>query len=242
MSGHSKWATTKHQKAVTDAKRSNLFTKLANVVSVAARSGSDPTMNFQLRLAIDRARAANMPKDKIERAIKRGTGELGGAQVEEILYEAYGPHGTAILIETLTDNKNRASGEIRAVLHKLGGKLAGAGAVSYLFERKGEIRVSFPRAGDNQTEVEKIEEVIIESGAEDYERIDDGYLVYTAADSLASVRDALQAKGLRLEGAQLIWQPTTVVTLAEEESQKILNLLETIDDLDDVANVSSNLG
>lgn len=240
MSGHSKWATTKRQKAVTDAKRSNLFTKLANVVAVAARSGADPSMNFQLRLAIEKARAANMPKDGIDRAIKRGTGELGGAQIEEVLYEGYGPHGTAILIEVTTDNKNRAVGEIKAVLNKLGGKLAGSGSVSYLFERKGEIKIE-GRSSKIEGR-EKTEEAIIESGADDFEEIEDGFLVYCQANNLSKVKTQIQDSGLLVENAEIVYIPKTHVEVSPEQSDKIVRLLETIDDLDDVTSVSSNLG
>ena len=241
MSGHSKWATTKHQKAAADAKRSNLFTKISNMISVAARAGGDPTMNFQLRLSIDKARSANMPKDKIEKAIKRGTGELGGARIEEILYEAYGPTGTAILIEVLSDNRNRAASEIKSVLNKLGGKLAGSGAVSYLFERNGEIRIK-DGSLDSARGKEKIEENIIDSGAQDYERIDDGYLVYCAPNELSNVKNSLHESGLEVQSADLVFKPKTTVDLDEEASTKVIKMLHALDDLDDVANVSSNLG
>jgi YebC/PmpR family DNA-binding regulatory protein len=237
MSGHSKWATTKHQKAATDAKRSNLFTKIANLISVSARHGGDPTMNFQLRLAMDKARAANMPKDKIERAIKRGMGELGGAIIEEVMYEAYGQGGTAILIETLTDNRNRTSAEIKAILNRLGGKFAGAGSVAYLFERKGEIRLS--TKGRAQEEVELI---ILDSQAEDYLAIDDGFLVYSRPEDLAKVRDQLMKAGLEVAGAELVWQPKTTTEISQDDSIKVIKLMETLDDLDDVSNISSNLG
>ncbi len=237
MSGHSKWATTKHQKAVTDARRSSLFTKISNLISVAARTGGDPTMNFQLRLAIDKARAANMPKDKIERAIKRGTGELGGTQIEEVLYEAYGPSGIAILIESLTDNRNRASSEIKAVLNKHGGKQAGSGSVAYLFERKGEIKIS--SQGKTNDEIELI---IIDSGAEDYQKAGNDYLIYSKPEELAAVRDALAAAGLTCESAELVWQPKTTTALSETDEAKAIKLLEALDELDDVTNVSSNLG
>ena len=234
MSGHSKWATTKHQKVRTDSKRSNLFTKLANLISVAARSGGDPTMNFSLRLAIDKGKAANMPKDNIERAIKRGTGELGGQRIEEELYEAYGPSGTAILIEATTDNKNRAVAEIKSVLNKFGAKLAGSGAVSYLFERKGVIKVK-----SGQDEEKELE--IIESGAEDYEKIDDGYLIYTKMEDLKAIQDKLSS-GFEVESAELSWEPKDTISLDDEKTDKLLKLMETIDELDDVSNVSSNLG
>lgn len=235
MSGHSKWATTKHQKARTDSKRSNLFTKLANLISVAARSGGDPTMNFSMRLAIDKAKAANMPKDNIERAIKRGTGELGGQRIEEELYEVYGPSGTAILIEATTDNKNRAVAEIKSVLNKSSSKLASSGSVAYLFSRKGVIKAS----GDQSEEAELN---IIDSGADDYEKIEGGYLIYSKMENLRSVSDALANAGFEIESAELSWEPKTTVELSEEDSQKVIKLLESLDDLDDVSNVSSNLG
>jgi len=235
MSGHSKWATTKHQKAATDKKRSNLFTKLANLISVAARSGGDPTMNFSLRLAIDKAKAANMPKENIDRAIKRGTGELGGQRVEEELYEVYGPSGTAILIEATTDNKNRAVAEIKSVLNKSSSKLASSGSVAYLFTRKGVIKAS----GDQGEEAEL---KIIDSGADDYEKIEGGYLIYTKMENLRSVSDALANAGFEIESAELSWEPKDTVTLSDEESEKVIKLLESLDDLDDVSSVSSNLG
>jgi YebC/PmpR family DNA-binding regulatory protein len=237
MSGHSKWATTKHQKAATDAKRSNLFTKIANLISVSARHGGDPTMNFQLRLAMDKARAANMPKDKIERAIKRGMGELGGAIIEEVMYEAYGQGGTAILIETLTDNRNRTSAEIKAILNRLGGKFAGAGSVAYLFERKGEIKLS-----TKGQKLEDVEMAVLDSLAEDYIEIDDGLLVYSKPEDLAKVRDQLSGAGLEVIETQLVWQPKTTSEISPEDTVKVIKLMETLDNLDDVANISSNLG
>ena len=236
MSGHSKWATTKHQKARTDSKRSNLFTKLANLISVAARGGGDPTMNFSLRLAIDKAKTANMPRDNIDRAIKRGTGELGGARVEEIIYKAYGPQGTAILIEALSDNKNRSAAEIKAVLNKLGGKLASSGAVAYQFERKGIIKAK------SSLDEEGAELAIIDSGAQDYEKIGDGYLISTKMEELKTVQDKLVTAGFQVESADLSWEPKETVVLDEEQSEKVIKLLEALDDLDDISNVNSNLG
>ena len=244
MSGHSKWSSIKHQKGVADQRRSNLFTKIANMVSVAARSGGDPTMNFQLRLSIDKAKTANMPKDKIDRAIKRGTGELGGAQIEEILYEIYGLSGTAILVEAATDNKNRASAEIKSALNKYGGKLAGSGAVAYLFERKGEIRIENRESGieNGKNTEEATEEVIINSEAEDYREIENGFLVYTKPEKLGFVTKNLNKTGLACKGSTLVYKPKATVDLSEEESQKVLKLLGALDELDDVSLVSSNLG
>lgn len=231
MSGHSKWSSIKHQKAVTDAKRSSSFTKLANGITVAARAGADPTMNFTLRLAIDRAKSANMPKDNIERAVQRGSGSAG-ASVEEILYEAYGPSGTAILIEVATDNKNRAIGEIKAVLNKLGAKLAESGSVSYLFEKKGQIIV---KTDDPEAEMK-----IIDSGADDYENTDGSYFVYSNPKRLDTVKSALESAGLKVEDYALIWQPKTTVELDEVATTKVMRILETLDNLEDVSGVSSN--
>ena len=246
MSGHSKWASIKHQKAVTDKKRSNVFTKLANNISVAARGGGDPTMNYSLRLAIEKAKEANMPKDNIERAIKRGTGELGGAAATEDLYEIYGPAQTAILVETFSDNKNRTSGEIKAVINKLGAKLASANAVSYLFSHLGELKVSLDGQGIGGRNAnllhEEIEMKIIESGAENYEQIEDGYLVYCKPNELKQISDNLISAGLKVTSSELVWVPKETIEVNEEESDKVIRLLETLDDLDDVKNVSSNLG
>jgi len=233
MSGHSKWATTKHQKAATDAKRSNLFTKLSNNISVAARSGGDVTMNFQLRIVVDKAKAANMPKDRIDKAIKRGTGELGGARAEEVMYEIYGPHSTAVIVEAFTDNKNRTAGEIKAVLNKLSGKLAGSGAVAYLFERKGELKAV---GGD------EVEMAIIDSGADDYQKLDDGFLVYAKPEELKIVLDNLKNAGVQIESSSLVWEPKATVEVADSDSAKVINFLEKLDELDDVTSVSSNLG
>ena len=235
MSGHSKWSTIKRQKATSDARRSNLFTKLANAVSLAARAGGDPGMNFQLRLALERARSNNMPKDNIERAIKRGTGEGGAQRVEEITYEIYGPAGTAILVEAVTDNKNRTSAEVKATLNKFGGKLAGSGAVSYLFERKGLIKII--AAENEETELK-----IIDSGADDYEPVEGGYLVYVAADKLKLVKDALEAAGFKVELSELVFEPKSLVAVAEEQAEKVVKLLEALDELDEVVTVSSNVG
>ncbi len=212
MSGHSKWSTIKRQKASCDARRSNLFTKLANAVTLAARAGGDPAMNFQLRLALERAHAANMPKDSVERAIKRGTGEGGEQRVEEITYEIYGPAGTAILVETVTDNKNRTSAEVKATLNKFGGKMAGGGAVSYLFERKGLIKII-------GAENEEAELKIIDSGADDYEPVEGGYLVYVAAEKLKLVKDALEAAEFKVESSELAYEPRRPVAVAQVQAR-----------------------
>ena len=232
MSGHSKWSTIKRQKASSDAKRSNLFTKLANAISVAARSGGDPAMNFQLRLACDKARAANMPKSNIDRAIGRAQGKPE-EQIEEAIYEAYGPGGSAILIEAATDNKNRASAEIKAVLNKFGGKLAAPGAVSYLFEKRGVIQIESGKPS-------VCEEQVISSPADDYEPTDTGFLVYTRPENLKATQEFLSAE--KITSAEIVFEPKSTHELDENETEKVVKLLEALDGLDDVTSVSSNLG
>lgn len=244
MSGHSKWATTKHQKARVDAKRSNLFTKLANNISVAARSGGDIEMNYALRLAVDKAKAANMPKDNIERAIKRGTGELGGAQLESVTYEIYGPNGSAILAEALTDNKNRTSADVKSVLNKKGGKLASSGAVGYLFSRRGVVAVSINGIGGRNANlnIEDVEMQILDSGAEDYMVTDDQIILYTKPEKIREVSEILEKSGLKIASKEITLEPKETVELSEEDSQRVINLLEALDDLDDITEVNSNLG
>jgi YebC/PmpR family DNA-binding regulatory protein len=237
MSGHSKWSTIKRQKGVADAKKANVFTKLANAITVAARAGSDPSMNFQLRLAIDRARVANMPKDNIERSIARGAGMGGAAAIEEVMYEAYGPGGTAILIEAATDNRNRTAADIKAALNKYNGKLATAGAVQYLFEKHGTISI-----GKRGIDAEAAELTIMESGAVDYEVDDDNFLIYTKPDELESVKKHLESHGLKISDAHLSWEPKQTVALDDETAAKAIKLLDALDELDDVTSVASNLG
>jgi len=236
MSGHSKWSSIKHQKATTDAKRSGVFTKLANGITVAARNGADPTMNFQLRLAIDRARSANMPKANIDRAIARGSG-TGAVDIVESVYEAYGPSGVAIIIDVATDSKNRAASEIKSTLSKHGGKLAGAGAVLYLFEKKGQITISPGEKSEDEVEMD-----IIDSGADDYSALDSEYLVMTASSNLETVKKTLEGKGYTISDAKLTWEPKQHLSLDEETSQKVIKLLSSLDDLDDVVSVSANIG
>jgi len=201
---------------------------------VAARKGADPATNFSLRLAIERARAANMPKANIEKAIERSQGKLG-AQIEEIIYEAYGPSGSAILIEAATDNKNRASAEIKAVLNKFSAKLATANAVQYLFEKRAVIRLE----SDNP---DQTEEAIIDSGAENYAKNGSTFSVFTKAENLISVQENLQKPGQKITSSEIIFEPKTTLNLDEKEAEKTIKLLKALDDLDDVFSVSSNLG
>ncbi|MEA2006672.1 MAG: YebC/PmpR family DNA-binding transcriptional regulator [Patescibacteria group bacterium] len=238
MSGHSKWSTIKHKKAINDAKRANIFTKLAKDVTIAARDGGDPEMNFKLRMAIDKARSMNMPKDNIERAIKSGTGELKeGAQIEEILYEAYGPGQVAILIKTATDNKNRTLSEVRNILNKNGGKPVEGGGVSWQFEQKGVIEVEL-----GSKDEESVEMLIIESGADDYELEDKVFVVYTKVSELQKVKEALERGNLKIQEASLAFIPKDTVSVDCATREKYENLLEVLDEQDDVVDVFDNLG
>lgn len=241
MSGHSKWATTKRKKWAVDAKRSSLFTKLANGITIAARNGGDPSMNFSLRLAVDRAKAASMPKENIERAIKRGTGELGGAAIEEIIYEGYGPGGVAILIQCLTDNRQRTVSNIRSLFNKFAGSLAEAGSVAYLFEKKGEIIISQSANQLANLSADKLEELIIESGAENYDFEDGQYLVYTRFEDLQKVVDFFQQNELIFDSSEIIYLPKTTIKIDESKQSSLDNLLDALDDNDDIANVYANM-
>jgi YebC/PmpR family DNA-binding regulatory protein len=237
MSGHSKWATIKHKKGAADAKRGQMFTKLIKEISIAARmGGGDPDSNPRLRTAILKARAQNMPKDNIDRAIKKGTGELEGVNYEELTYEAYAPGGVAILIEVLTDNKNRAAADVRNILNKGGGSLATAGAVSRLFQRKGIIAFD----GEKYTE-DQIMEAALEAGADDVVAEDGGIEVSTAPDSFGTVLEALQAKGLETASAEISMVPDSYVSLDKEATQKVIKLIDRLEENDDVQNVYSNI-
>ncbi|MFQ5944866.1 MAG: YebC/PmpR family DNA-binding transcriptional regulator [Anaerolineae bacterium] len=237
MSGHSKWSTIKRKKAAADAKRGQLFTKLARELTVAARQGGgDPEANVRLRLAVDKARQANMPKENIERAVQRGTGELKGAELQEIFYEGYAPHGVALILATFTDNRNRAVAEIRRTLERNGGHLGELGSVTWLFESKGLIVVE----GDGD-EAERAALKAIDAGADDV--VVDGQVVsvYTAADDLMRVRGELEGQGLTVSSADLTMVPKSYAQLEEEESLRIMRLIDDLEELDDVQQVFSNL-
>ena len=238
MSGHSKWATTKHKKAIVDAKRSASFTKLANIVTIAARKGGDPGTNFSLRLAIEKAKAASMPKENIERAIKRGTGEGGGATIEEIIYEGYGPGGVAILIQCLTDNRQRTVASIHSLFNKYGGSLAESGSVAYLFEKRGQIIVNLSDVDLGQ---EELEMAILESGADDYENDDGVYVIYTSFDNVAVVNKNLEDVGAKIDSLEIIYQPKTTVSVPEEKITSVEKLIETLESDDDIVNVYTNI-
>ena len=231
MSGHSKWATTKRQKAIVDAKRGAAFTKIANQIAIAARSGGDPTMNPTLAMVLEKARKANMPKANIERAIARATDKTAAAMIEET-YEAYGPAGIGIIIEIATDNKNRTMPEVRNALAKNGGRMADPGSVMFQFARKGVIEI-----------LEKGEEALLtalDCGAEDANENEDGIEIITEAADLMKTRQALIDAGLTVENAELRYIANTSVPVSEEDAEKVDKLLNAIDDLDDVTNVFTN--
>ncbi|MGB2694133.1 MAG: YebC/PmpR family DNA-binding transcriptional regulator [Dehalococcoidia bacterium] len=237
MSGHSKWSQIKRQKGVTDDKRGQLFTKLGREVTMAARQGGgDPEMNPGLRLAVERARDANMPKDNIERAIKKGIGEdAGAAQLEEVTYEGYGPGGIAILVRALTDNRNRTASDVRSTFAKAGGNLGESGSVAWQFENRGLITI----VSDN-VDAEEVALLAIDGGADDV-KVDDGSVeVYTPPDQLHVVRNALSKADIPVESAEVAQLPKTTVTLDAHQATQVLRLLDKLDELDDVQHVSSN--
>ena len=235
MSGHSKWSTIKHKKAATDAKRGKLFTRIAKEIVIAAREGGgDPESNNRLRLIVAKAKAANMPKDNIERAIKRGTGELAGGELIEILYEAYAPHGIGILIETVTDNRNRAIADLRHALNKYGGNMAESGSVSWQFTRKGYISIT------EKVDEDELFMVAAEAGADD---IQFGEIteIYAELDSFQTVQKSLEENGINFEEATVIYDPNNPMELAQQQTLQVMNLIEKIEDLDDVQNVYSTM-
>lgn len=237
MSGHSKWATIKHKKAATDAKKGKEFTKAANMISIAARNGGDPDMNFALRLAIDKARAVNMPKSNIEKAIKRGTGEGGESRIEEIIYEGYGPKGVAVIVETATDNRNRTVSEVRSSFTKGGGNLGENGSVMYQFEERGQIKIDVSK---QEISKEELEMVIIESGAEDFEG-EELIFVYTATKDLHAVKDSLEKSGVKIESAEIIYQPNSQIEITDvRDAEKIIKFIDNLEELDDVVGVHAN--
>jgi len=237
MSGHSKWATIKHAKGAADAKRGQVFTKLIKEISIAARmGGGNPDSNPRLRTAIIKARGANMPKDNIDRAIKKGTGELEGVNYEELTYEAYASGGVALLIEVLTDNKNRAAADVRSMLTKAGGQLATAGSVSRLFKRQGVITLD----GEKYTE-DQVMEVALEGGAEDVALSNGIIEVITATDDFEAVVNALSGKEFETMSAEISMVPETDVSLDNDATAKVLKLIEKLEENDDVQNVYSNI-
>jgi YebC/PmpR family DNA-binding regulatory protein len=237
MSGHSKWKTIQHKKAATDAKRGKMFTRLAREIAIAAREGGgDPDVNFNLRLAVDKAKAANMPKDNIERAIKRGTGELKGEELAEVVYEGYAPNGVALLVQVLTDNKNRTVADVRRILTRLGGTMAEAGAVAWQFERKGYIAVA-PDGIDQDA----LFETAVEAGADDVVFSKDLVEVFAEVSDFQAVRQALANAGIEFETVELAMIPKTPMQLGEKETLQVMGVIEDLEELDDVQQVYSNL-
>jgi YebC/PmpR family DNA-binding regulatory protein len=233
MSGHSKWSTIKRQKGAKDAARGAVFTKLGNLIAVAARSGADPETNFSLRLAIDKAKAANMPMANIERAIKRVTDKTA-AQVTEVMYEGYGPGGVAVLVECATDNVNRTYPEVRLAFSKHGGNIAEKGSVAFQFKHVGYIRV--------EGASEDILLQVLDAGAEDATEEEGDTIVYTDPKQLAAVRDAINGMGLKIKEAELTYEPNTTVEITDEATEgKVMRVMEALEDLDDVVATHTNL-
>ena len=238
MSGHSKWASIKHKKATTDAKRGKFFSRMSKEIAVAARmGGGDPSGNPRLRMAMDKARDANMPGDNIKRAIMKGTGELPGTTYDEILYEGYGPSGVAVLIETLTDNKNRTVGEIRHLMTKCGGNLGEAGSVSWIFEKCGYVLVS-----KSATDEDTLMSVVLDAGATDLKN-DDGessFEVITESDGMEAVRDAVKDAGIEIEMAEVTMLPKNYIELEGKQAEQMTRLMESLEEQDDVQNIYAN--
>ncbi|MFC1624472.1 YebC/PmpR family DNA-binding transcriptional regulator [Candidatus Omnitrophota bacterium] len=236
MSGHSKWASIKHKKAATDSKRGKIFTKLIKEITVAARNGGgDQNTNPRLRTAIDRAKQANMPQDNIERAVKKGTGELEGVIYEEFTIEGYGPGGVAIMVEVLTDNKNRTTSDVRSIFSKKKGNLAGAGSVSWIFEKKGYIEVDKKASSED-----KVMSIVLDAGAQDMETQEDSYVVTTDPKDLETVKKALGDGNIKVRSAEVTMVPKSTVKLAGDDAKQILALTEALEDNDDVQNVYAN--
>jgi len=236
MSGHSKWSTIKRKKGAADAKRGQLFTKLAREIQLAARDGGDPESNFKLRLILEKARAANMPKENLERAIQRGTGDDRANALEGVVYEAYAPHGVALIIEALTDNRNRTVADIRRVFNRMGGSLGESGSVSWLFDQKGYIEVE---AG--KKDADEIAMLAIDAGADDVITATDSVEVYTLLDNFRAVQEALSRAGLKILSADLAMVPKTTIDLSPADTMQVMRVVDALEELDDVSNVYSNL-
>lgn len=235
MSGHSKWATIKRKKAVLDSKRGKIFTKLIKEITIAARDGGDVNGNPRLRLAVDNAKAQNMPLDNIERAIKKATGELEGVTYHELTYEGYGPAGVAVLVEVATDNKNRTVAEVRHLFSKNGGSMGETGSVAWMFDRKGVI--TLPAEGKKEDD---IMEIVLEAGADDLTTEEDFFEVQTSVESFETVRRTLVDKKFTVENASLQWIAKNLIEVKGEDAEKVVKMIESLEDLDDVQNVYSN--
>lgn len=236
MSGHSKWHQIRHKKAKEDAKRGQIFSKLARYITVAAKEGGgNPELNATLATAIEKAKSYNMPQDNIERAIKRGTGEIEGAQYEQIIYEGYGPGGVAIIVEAMTDNRNRTAAEMRHIFSRHQGKLAATGSVGWMFERQGIILVNKTQANED-----KVLELSLEAGAEDMRTTNDHYEIVTSPTTLSQVQNLLKQKGLPVASAEVLMMPKDTVALDKETAKKVLKLVEALEESDDVQEVYAN--
>lgn len=237
MAGHNKWSKVKHIKAAVDAKKGKVFSKIARELTIAAKNGGrDPDMNPRLRTAIGAAKAANMPGDNVDRAIKKGLGELEGSTMEEVTYEGYAPGGVAMLIECVTDNKNRSSSDVRTAFNKGGGSMGSAGAVAHMFQRKGEIKLPASAAGEDA-----LLEAALDAGADDVQSDEEEHTIYTAPERLYAVAGGLKERGLNAASLKLVYVPGTVITLTDVNvARQVLRLYDHLDDLDDTQNVSAN--
>ena len=236
MSGHSKWASIKHKKSATDAKRGALFTKLIKELTAAAREkGGNPETNIRLRSAIAKAKESNMPKDNVDKAIKRGTGELPGVTYESVVYEGYAPGGVAIMIDALTDNKNRSTAELRNILSKRGGNLAGAGSTAWQFHKKGYILVD-----KTKIEEDKLMEIVLDAGAEDMKSEGSNYEITTAPADIEKVKEVLKKNNLEWQSAEMTMFPTSTIKVEGENAKAVLSLIETLEEHEDVQSVYAN--
>ncbi len=237
MAGHSKWANIKHKKAKMDAQKGKIYTRFSKLIIVAVREGGpDPNTNSRLRDAIEKAKQANMPNDNIERAIKRGSGELGGGNIEEIIYEGYGPGGVAIMVDATTDNRNRTAGEMRHLFDKYGGNLGESGCVAWMFEKKGLILIE----KKDDIDVDNIMMLAIDSGADDVEESEDAIEITTTVENFEPVKNSLKNNGIQIFSAEISYIPNSTVSVAEAESEKVEKLLEALEEHDDVQNVYTN--
>lgn len=236
MAGHSHWASIKHKKGAVDAKKGKMFSKVSSMITVAVRrGGGDPDMNPRLQLAISKARAVNMPKENIERAVQKGTGGGAASELFECLYEGYGPHGIALLVEILTDNKNRTAPEIRKIFERFGGNMGESGCVSWMFEKKGLILVS-----SNQLNEDEFMMLVLDSGAEDLQRVGDIFQVICPQAALDTVKKTIESKNIKIETSEISWIPKNNIDLDETTGRKVLGIMEALEDHDDVQNVYSN--
>lgn len=236
MAGHSHWASIKHKKGAADVKKGKAFSKVTRMITVAARrGGGDPDMNPKLQLAISKARAVNMPKENIERAIQKGTGGGGAVELFECIYEGYGPHGIALMVEILTDNKNRTAPEIRKIFERFGGNMGESGCVSWMFEKKGLILVSSSQLNEDEFMM-----LALDAGAEDLQRVGDVFQVICPQANLDTVKKAIESKNIKIETSEISWIPKNNIDLDETTGRKVLGIMEALEDHDDVQNVYSN--